>query len=83
MKRFFEKEDSKGLPPDMVDRIKSILAHLHSAEKIEDMRVHSYKLHQLTGNRKGEWGVTVKANWRITFKFEKETAFDVNFEDYH
>lgn len=67
----------------MVERIKTILARLHSAETIEDMSIHSYKLHQLKGKRKGVWGVTVKANWRITFRFEKETAFDVNFEDYH
>jgi len=56
---------------------------LHQAEVIEDINVHSYKLHPLKGNRKGEWGVTVRANWRITFRFEKGYALEVNLEDYH
>ncbi len=85
LKRFFEKDDAKGLIPEMVNRIKSILARLHQAETIEDMNVHSYQLHRLGGNRKGTWSVTVRGNWRITFKFEgnKQKVFDVNFEDYH
>jgi proteic killer suppression protein len=33
--------------------------------------------------RKGEWGVTVRASWRITFRFEEGDALEVNFEDYH
>lgn len=67
----------------MVDRIRAILARLHQAETIEYLNVHSYKLHPLKGNRKGEWGVTVRANWRITFRFEERYALDVNLEDYH
>jgi proteic killer suppression protein len=83
LKRFFEEDDSRKLPPDMVDRIRAILARLNQAEVIEDMSVHSYKLHPLKGSRKGEWGVTVRASWRITFRFEEGDAMEVNFEDYH
>jgi proteic killer suppression protein len=50
---------------------------------IEDMNVHSYRLHPLKGSRKGEWGVTVRANWRITFRFEEGDVREVNLEDYH
>ena len=67
----------------MVERIKAILARLHQAEAIEDMNVHSYRLHPLKESRKGEWGVTVRANWRITLRFEDGYALDVNLEDYH
>lgn len=83
LQRFFEKDDSKRLSPDMADRIKSILARLHQAETIEDMNIRSYRPHQLKGKQKGVWAVTAKSIWRITFRFEKETASDVNFEDYH
>jgi toxin HigB-1 len=83
LKSLFEEDDPRKLPPDMVDRIRSILARLHQAETIEDINVHSYKLHPLKGNRKGDWGVTVRANWRITFRFEEGYALDVNLEDYH
>jgi len=83
LKRFFEEDDPRKLPLDMVDRIRAILARLHQAEAIEDMNVHSYQLHPLKGSRKGEWGVTVRANWRMTFRFEEGYALDVNLEDYH
>ena len=42
-----------------------------------------YRLHQLKSNRAGTWSVTVSGNWRVTFSFEGEDAFDVNLEDYH
>ena len=83
LKKFFENEDSRKLSRDMTDRIRAILARLHQAEVIEDMNVHSYRLHPLKGSRKGEWSVTVRANWRITFRFEDGYARDVNLEDYH
>ena len=83
LKRFFEHNDARKLPADRVDRIWAILTRLDAAEKIEDMNVHSYHLHPLKGSRKGNWSVTVHANWRITFRFEEGLAFDVNFEDYH
>jgi len=50
---------------------------------IEEMNVHSYRLHPLKGSRKGEWGVTVRTNWHITFRFEDGYASEVNLEDYH
>ena len=67
----------------MQDRVNLILARLNTAPTLEAMNVHSYHLHELKGNRKGTWSVTVRANWRITFRFEKGDAYDVNFEDYH
>jgi proteic killer suppression protein len=83
LKRLFTEDDPRKLPPDMVDRIRAILSRLNQAEVIEDMNIHSYKLHPLKGSRKREWSVTVKANWRITFRFEEGYALEVNLEDYH
>jgi len=40
-------------------------------------------LHPLKGNRKGIRAVTVRANWRVTFRFEGGDAYDVDLEDYH
>ena len=83
LKKFFEEDDPRRLPYDMLGRIRLILARLHTAGNLETMNVHSYHLHVLKGSRKGTWSVTVRANWRITFRFEGEDAYDVNFEDYH
>ncbi|MGH7813042.1 MAG: type II toxin-antitoxin system RelE/ParE family toxin [Candidatus Binataceae bacterium] len=54
LRRFFADGDSRQLPPDMVDRIRAILARLNQAEAIRDMNLHSYRLHPLKGARKGE-----------------------------
>ena len=83
LKRFFEDDDARRLPRDMLDRISLILARLNTARALEAMNVHSYHLHELKGDRKGTWSVTVRANWRITFGFENGDVYDVNFEDYH
>jgi proteic killer suppression protein len=29
------------------------------------------------------WAVTVRANWRVTFRFEEGDACEVDLEDYH
>jgi proteic killer suppression protein len=50
---------------------------------MEDLRLHSYRLHPLRGNFKGYWSITVKANWRIIFRFRKARALDVELIDYH
>jgi proteic killer suppression protein len=83
LKRFFEEDDSRKLPADMIIRIRAILTRLAAAEWIEDMDVHEYKLHQLKGDRKGVWSVRVRANWHITFRWDDGFAREVNFEDYH
>jgi proteic killer suppression protein len=83
LKRLFEDDDVSKLPSDMAERIGIILAALESATTIEGLNRPSFRLHQLKGDRKGEWAVVVRANWRITFKFSNGEASDVSFEDYH
>ena len=39
-------------------------------------------LHPLRGALKGRWAVTVSGNWRITFRFDGEDAYDVDLTDY-
>ncbi|MCK8604274.1 type II toxin-antitoxin system RelE/ParE family toxin [Desulfoferrobacter suflitae] len=83
LRRFFEDDDGSKLPPDMLERIRLILSTLHAAQIIEGMDVPTFRLHHLKGDMKGLFSVTVRANWRIVFRFEDENAFDVDFIDYH
>ncbi len=46
------------------------------------MNLPGFRLHPLIGNRKGFWAITVRANWRIVFRFE-DGAADVDLVDYH
>jgi proteic killer suppression protein len=47
------------------------------------MRLPTYDFHALKGNRKGQYAVTIRANWRITFAWEGAGAVRVDMEDYH
>ncbi len=67
----------------MLDKVRTILTQLDEARTIEDMRMTSFHLHSLKGNLKGFWSVTVRANWRIVFRFAKGEADAVDLVDYH
>ena len=42
-----------------------------------------FNLHALKGDREGQWAATVRANWRIVFRFANGEASDVDLVDYH
>jgi proteic killer suppression protein len=83
LKRLFDSDDRRQLAPDMVERIRIFLAALDVADTIEDLNRPSFRLHPLKGDRRGQWSITVRANWRIVFRFEDGTARDLDLVDYH
>jgi len=83
LRRLYENDDRRQLPPALIERIRTVLAYLEAARTIEDMNKPSLRLHPLKGELKGFWAVTVRANWRIIFRFADGRAFDVDFVDYH
>lgn len=83
LRRLYEENDRSGIRPDMVDKVQRILSALEAATSLEEMALPLFRLHPLTGDRRGTYSVTVKANWRVTFRFQEGAAYDVNLEDYH
>jgi len=83
LKRLFEQNDRSGLRADLTDKIERILTVLDAASAPQALDLPGYRLHQLKGDRKGYWSVTVRANWRIVFRFENDRACDVDLVDYH
>lgn len=83
LRRFFEGGDRRGIDAGQSGKISLILLALHSADEIAAVDLPSFRLHPLTGKMKGLWSVTVRANWRITFRFEGGNAYDVDLVDYH
>ena len=79
----FEADDRSRVPAEYVGRLRIILAALDAAERVEDMDIHTFRLHALKGDMKGLWAVTVRANWRVVFRFAGGTATDVDLVDYH
>lgn len=83
LKRAFEEDEWRWVPPDQVKKIRDILLSLDEAEDIDNMRLRELRLHKLTGNLKGFRSVRVSGNWRIIFRFEDGHAYDVELIDYH
>ncbi len=83
LRRLYDDDDRKLLPPELLGRIREILTALEAAESIEGLSRPSFRLHALKGELKGFWAVTVRANWRIIFRFADGRASDVDFVDYH
>jgi proteic killer suppression protein len=66
-----------------LETVERILTVLDAANTPQALNIPQYRLHPLKGDLKGLWSVTVRANWRIIFRFEDVDAFDVELIDYH
>ncbi len=82
LKRLFEEDDARGVNPEHVDKLRNILATLQAASNVAHMDLPGFRLHPLKGEMKGFWAVTVRANWRVIFRFD-DGAEDVDYVDYH
>ena len=83
LRRLYERGDRGPIGSDLRDRVEVILAQLDVAATPEAMRLPGYRLHALKGDRRGYWSVTVRANWRIIFRFAGADVYDVELIDYH
>ena len=85
LRRFAETGSPKGLPSGSVDRVRRMLAYIDAIETADELRLPpNFGAHQLTGDRKGEWALTVTKNWRMAFRVNAAGAIeDMDLEDYH
>jgi proteic killer suppression protein len=84
LSRLYQGDEPGGVPAHSIRKIKAILAALEFADNLSQVAtMPGWKLHPLKGDRKGEYGITVTGNWRITFRLQGNTVTDLNFEDYH
>ncbi len=83
LKRLYERDDRSLIRPDLLETVEDILARLDQASTPQALNLPGYRLHSLKGDLRGYWSVTVRANWRIIFRFEANDAFDVELVDYH
>jgi proteic killer suppression protein len=83
LKKFFLSGDKSGIQPEHEQRLRLILAKMNAAHELRDLNFPGSFLHALHHNREGQWSITVKKNWRITFIFDDGDIELVNYEDYH
>jgi proteic killer suppression protein len=83
LKRFYEDDDRRSVVAEHVAKLRDILVRLDAARVVADMDMPGFRLHPLKGEYKGFWAVTVRANWRVIFRFVAPDALDVDYVDYH
>ena len=85
LKRLYEEDNTRGVPPDTVGKLRKMFAFLDGMQEAEELRaLPTWKVHMLTGDRKATWSLSVTRNRRLTFHIDDDREIcDVNLEDYH
>lgn len=83
LKRLYEQDDPRGVISEHSIKLRDILVRLDAATTVADMDLPGFRLHPLKGEFKGFWAVTVRANWRVIFRFADRDVLDVDYVDYH
>lgn len=84
LRRFFETGNAKGIVGD-VERLRRMMAFIDAAGSLDELKMPpNYGLHALTGDRVGDWAMTVTRNWRLVFRLNEDGALiDMDLKDYH
>jgi proteic killer suppression protein len=83
LKQLFESGRARGVSSDLTKRLIRQLDFLNRATSPSDLNLPGYRWHELKGDRKGTWSISVSGNWRLTFSFQGTDAYEVDLEDYH
>ena len=86
LRRLWEEDDPRGVPPESAAKLKRMLAALHHAgspERLAAASLPGWRVHALKGELAGFWSLTVTGNWRLIVRFEGSDALDLDLVDYH
>lgn len=74
----------RGLPGDIQERARRKLRMINQARIVEDLRVPpGNRLEQLKGNLNEFWSIRINQQWRIIFRWQDGSKYDVRILDYH
>jgi len=83
LEEFFTTGSTRGIQVQHAKKLDTILTALDRVKYTEDLNLYTFNLHKLKGKLKDLWSIKVNGNWRITFKFEDENVYIVDYVDYH
>lgn len=82
--KVFRRQRSSRLPADLQRQAHRKLLVLDAASRLYELRVPpGNRLEALSGDRKGQHSIRVNDQWRICFRWENNSAHDVEICDYH
>ena len=75
---------ARRIPREVWHAVYRKLTMLDSAQRLEDLAaVPGNRFEALAGDRKGQHSIRVNQQYRLTFRWESNDAYDVRCEDYH
>lgn len=86
LERYYYDGNTRNLSAQQhLPRLNLALQHLKMVRSREDLNLRVLGLHQLTGDRAGQYAMKLSRNWRLVFRYEAETntVYDIEIEDYH
>lgn len=85
LRRLFEDDDASKVDARCAEKLQLMLAFLQDMTGIDELKAPpKWGVHQLTGDRKGVWSLTVTRNWRLTFRADGDGVLqNLDLEDYH
>lgn len=84
LRRLYRKGDARGLSPERVKRVRTMLTALMSMTHPRQLAQHpTWRPHRLKGDLKGFWAVDVSARERLVFRFQDDRVWDISMVDYH
>lgn len=82
--RIWLGETSRRLPAALVRSARRKMLILHAAITLQDLRVPpGNRLHGLSGDREGQYAISINDQWRICFEWRDGNACGVEITDYH
>ena len=82
--KIWEGEWVKGFATDIQETTRRKLRMLNNSVDIKDLMIPpSNRLEKLKGNRKDFYSIRVNDQWRLIFRWDNGSAFNVQLIDYH
>lgn len=85
LRLLWEDGKTNKLPAELISRIERMLEIIDSVTEVPDDfdAFPNWNIHKLSGDLKHYWSIKVNKNYRITFRFDGQHAYDVDYLDYH
>ena len=75
--------NTAGIQVKHAKRLRLQLTILESAKRKDDLSRPGFQFHELKGNFKSRYAISVSGNWRLTFEFRDGDVYVLDYKDYH
>lgn len=80
----WQRQISRRLPRDIQRVALRKLYVLHRARDLNDLRVPpGNRLEKLGRSRLGQYSIRINDQWRVCFRWQNDSAYEVEIVDYH